>query len=159
MISMGGCRDLSRNVNIYRVAASIMRRYAEYPSCDNWTVCFGVAPWVIMSWRLLGPRMNPTSIWKVVPGRNCSWGLDLRLGVLCNLARSQNGHRKKLLSDGKVGIPSTTLLVFRRVLGAGCPSRWCHISSCLTALERLLFHVLVRGARVWVFDGGSGLGL
>ena len=82
----------------------------------------------------------------------------MRHGCLCNLARLQNAHLKKPLTDGNGGIHSTPLLVLQSVVGAGCPRRWCHISSCCIALDGLLFHVVLRGS-LFVVRGDDGTGL
>ena len=70
MRSVGGCLFLRKNVHIYLVAASMMSRYAVYPSL------LANACWLpfVMSF----PFTNARSIWNVVPGRKVS-----RLDLLC----------------------------------------------------------------------------
>jgi hypothetical protein len=124
MRSMGGAFDFSGKQNIYHVAASMMDKYAEYPSCDSCDVIAG-ATWVSpsSSLRFLGPRTNPMSIWNAVPARKLSRLDVLLLLDFVILAMSQKGQWKWLLLVGSVGMPSTTWVVFRSVLGDGCPIR------------------------------------
>ena len=46
--------------------------------------------------------------------------------------------------DGKLGRPSTTCVVDRRVVVDGCPIRWCQSSSCFSACNAFDVHVVVR---------------
>ena len=70
-------------------------------------VLVGVAPFLIMSSRLDGPRIKPRSIWKDVPGMNTSRSDALWRFAFLSLALSQNGHLTVGLTRGRVGMHST----------------------------------------------------
>ena len=58
IVSIGGCLDFRGNTKTYRVAASMMRRYATWPLYD-FCLVYGLLCLVFV---LEGPRMNPRSM-------------------------------------------------------------------------------------------------